>query len=67
MPGRADKSNRPIATRINKQFSEQQKEIMTECCLKGVEDRNKRYTAAICQDEMLQKLVVGKQAKGKPD
>jgi len=65
MPGRADKSNSP--TRTNKHFSEQQKEIMIECYLKGVEDRNKRYTAAICQDEMLQKLVVGKKAKGKPD
>ena len=53
MPGRADKSNRP--TRTNKHFSEKQKEIMIECYLKGVDDRNKRYTAAMCQDEMLQK------------
>ena len=61
MPGRADKSNRP--TRTNKHFSEQQKKIMIECYLKGVEDRNKRYTAAMCQDEMLQKLGVGNQLK----
>ena len=39
MPGRADKSNR--LTRTNKHFSEQQKEIMIECYLKGVDDRNK--------------------------
>ena len=61
MPGRADKSNRP--TRTNKHFSEQQKKIMIECYLKGVEDRNKRYTAAMRQDEMLQKLGVGNQLK----
>ena len=54
IPGRADKSNRP--TRTNKHFSEQQKQIMIECYLKGVDDRNKRYTAAMCQDGMLQKL-----------
>ena len=26
---------------------------MIECYLKSVEDRNKRYTAAMCQDEIL--------------
>ena len=61
MPGRADKSNRP--TRTNKHFSEQQKGIMIECYLKGVDDRNKRYTAAMCQDEMLQKLGAGDKLK----
>ena len=61
IPGRADKSNRP--TRTNKHFSEQQKEIMSECYLKGVDDRNKRYTAAMCQAEMLQKLGAGKKLK----
>jgi len=61
MPGRADKSNCP--TRTNKHFSEQQKEIMIECYLKGVDDRNKRYTAAMCQDEMLQKLGAGNKLK----
>ena len=62
MPGRADKSNRP--TRTNKHFSEQQKEIMIEC-YKGVDDRNKRYTATMCQDEMLRKLGAGNRLKEK--
>lgn len=59
--GRADKSNRP--TRTNKLFAESQKQIMTECFLKGVDDRNKRYTAAMCQEEMLQKLGSGNERK----
>ena len=54
IPGKADKSNRPART--NKRFSEQQKQVMIECYLKGVDDRNKRYTAAMCQEEIVQKL-----------
>ena len=61
MPGKADKSNRP--TRTNKHFNEQQKQVMIECYLKGVDDRNKRYTAAMCQEEMVQKLGVGNKLK----
>ena len=57
IPGKADKSNRP--TRTNKHFNEQQEQVMIECYLKGVDDRNKRYTAAMCQEEMIQKLGVG--------
>ena len=44
MPVRADKSNHP--TRTKKHYSEQQKE-MIEYYLKGVDDRNKRYTAPL--------------------
>ncbi|KAL9956877.1 hypothetical protein ACROYT_G038430 [Oculina patagonica] len=54
IPGKADKCNRPART--NKRFSEQQKQIMIECYMKGVDDRNKRYTAAMCQEEMVRKL-----------
>ena len=54
IPGKADKSNRPART--NKHFSEQQKQVMIECYLKGVDDRNKRYTAPMCQEEIVQKL-----------
>ena len=36
---------------------------MIECYLKAVDDRNKRYTAAMCQDEMLQKLGAGNKLK----
>ena len=54
IPGKADYSNRPART--NKRFSEQQKQVMIECYLKGVDDRNKRYTAPMCQEEIVQKL-----------
>jgi len=36
---------------------------MIVCYLKGVGERNKQYRAAMCQDEMLQKLGAGNKLK----